>query len=124
MTAKPVLALVLAVGLVPGLARAETVLVLGYLRAEVQVYSAAGVPDPKPTPVSRLPKPPYTSTQSGPAKTVGFPLDGRTVFVRRLDLRLGPAPCITVAGGAAKPGGTVQAGERMGAGDSADCLLQ
>lgn len=109
----------------PTLVRAESVQVLGYMRQQIQVFAADGTPESGLVPVSRLPKPPYVSNTSGPAKSVGLPLDGgRIVFVRRLDLKLGPTSCVKVAGNPARPGGSQQAGQRMGAGDSEDCLVQ
>jgi hypothetical protein len=101
---------------------APPIKVTDFLHASFTAYEADGTPHPETKADFDLPQ---TSTDLGPANTVGLRTHkGELVFIRRLDLKMVSAPCLTQEQAPSRGGDEQQAGDRMGAGDSKACFVQ
>jgi hypothetical protein len=101
---------------------AEALVVTGFSHTPVSAFDAQGKPLPA-LPASAF-KWPVTSTEAGPGNTVGLPYQGKTVFVRRIDLALGKPPvCAKLAQPKAPSPGSSNGGERNSMGASTDCII-
>lgn len=98
------------------------VTVTGFQQAQAPSFDKDGNPLPK-TPATAF-KFPVTSTEVGPNGSVGLSYNGKLVFIRKADLKLGAAPpCAKVADQAPRGPGSLKAGERHGQGASTDCMV-
>jgi hypothetical protein len=116
------LALALALCAPPALA-ADPIQVLGFTAREAPANDIHGAALPA-VPASAF-KFPLTSTEAGPAQSVGLPYDGGIVYVRRLYLRLGGPPmCSQMAQQPVRGSGQMLAGDRAGMGTTPNCIVE